>query len=458
MKLLNGGNSIFPISYDKVLYNCTRNKACQPAYFVPIKAMSDIVMGGNVSGTLPDTINIQVYNACNLQQTPGTAIAGKYVMGRRPEGDSYYLVLGNLTVVPPAGVTYTRFFLKITLNKNVGVDQFYYSQMFEIDPCNDLTLITGCYPDEPTGTMAYDVNGVYYGFPKPGAQLLGDPTYRYYHNYYVRNGSVTEHDIKMNTVRFKSRRAYKTTVTRSSLFEFEFIPGFYKNELLSAFARGQVTLDGNNTDKYTLAEEQSWTIVNEDSKQWKMDVVFDTEYKQSFGCDESTCLPPVKSCCDPSGVSASVELINCELPSFSGDIPQGTAGVSYFQSFDIDGALPFDFGAIDKPAWLGVSVSNTTGNVVFSGVPPEGGSYPVKFTITNCGGVVTVITVNLNVAGCTNAYFQAISECQISYADCALGTPNEITIEPGRSWSACIQLGSFLLVSGTGTFYDNGPC
>lgn len=396
MKLIQAGANFLPIPYESLLYNCTRNKACQDPYYVPVQSMSDIVFYINVLGLLPQSVEIQVFNACDLTQIPGTAIAGSYVFGRKPEGESNYGVLGNLTVIPPAGVTYQRFFFKVTLVHSFVFESYYFSEVYEIDSCNRLTEIVGCYPDEPSGTMAYDCNDVYYGFPPDGYTFIGDETYRYYHRAFVRNAEVIEQDNKLQVVRFKSKRAYRTTLNRSFLFQFEYLPTFYKDVIVAMFMRGNVTVGER---QFVLAEEQSWTITDDGSKKWNMDTVFDSECKQSFGCAVSLCLPPVPTCCDPHIDSANVVFLNCSPPVFNDTVPPATQGVNYFQPLTINGSYPMILNSTIKPDWLTVSFNQSNGTVTLSGTPPAAGSFNIILNITNCTGQVTVnVTLTLVVA------------------------------------------------------------
>lgn len=284
MKLLYAGQGVSAQSYTALQFNCTRNAKCQREYYVPVQLFSDIVLFADLAGK-PDTIEIEVYNVCDIENI-GSAVSSKYVIGKT-DSDSWYATLGNLIVTPPVGVTYNRFFFKVTFTI-AGTEHVYYSQQYEFPLCDPLTFVRGCYPNEEVGSSATDCNGIYYGFPT-NEDFLGDNNYRYIHSAYVRFGTVIEQTNKLSFTAFNKKKTYKAILNREWLFEYEILPTFYKDVILAIANRGNMQVAGV---EYLLSESQDIKIIDNDSKLWKMDLLFTGECKQYFGCKPSDCVLP----------------------------------------------------------------------------------------------------------------------------------------------------------------------
>lgn len=314
MKMINAG-PVGPVSsnFGNYLFNCTRNKQCQRPYFIPAKSLSELVFYADLPGK-PLTYQASIMDLCTPNCEGGTPgdfnfdynydfligegclptgtdfVFNSYVAGKKPDG-TWYGVFG----APSDVATPSFFFVRIVVNVD-GVEYIFYSEMFEKDTCDTLTLVRGCYPNEPAGASATDCNGIYYGFPTNN-DPLGSPNFRYIHSAYVRKASVIDADEKLTISLFNSRRPYKTTVTHGKVFEFELVPPFYKDHLLSIFARGviQITQDGK-TIEYKLQEEQTWSVLSRENKLWALDVLLGDVCKQIFGCSPSDCELPAGAC------------------------------------------------------------------------------------------------------------------------------------------------------------------
>lgn len=317
MKLIYAGQGVSASPYTNLLFNCTRNARCQNPFYVPVEAFSDISLYADLTGS-PTLVEISVIDVCGPVENTGTAVSTQYVVGTKPD-ETWYGVFSGLVVTPPVGVTYTRFFFKLSFTI-AGIVHVYYSQQYEFPVCEDLTFVQGCYPNEEAGTSAFDCNGIYYGFPN-SEDFLGSEYFRYVHSGYVRLGSIIEQKNTMTFTAFNNKRIYKSVFNREWLFEFEIVPTFYKDHLVGIFNRGnvRVQLPGEALFEWKLAESQDISILSTDSKLWRMDMLFDAECKQVFGCKPADCvLPgPPDPCCDPTVTGASVETVNCCSPVVS---------------------------------------------------------------------------------------------------------------------------------------------
>jgi hypothetical protein len=77
--------------------------------------------------------------------------------------------------------------------------------------------------------------------------------------------------------------------------------------------------------------------------------------------------------------------VACEAVTFSLDaLPAATVGQPWYVLRPLDGDSPFVLTINSKPDWMNISISDH--NLVFSGVPPESGSFDVDITVSNCNG------------------------------------------------------------------------
>lgn len=299
MKMIYAGTEEALIPYANLLFNCNRNKYCQREFYIPVQNFSDLVLYLDFPGE-PETIDIQIIDVCDPESV-FTATSSLYVAGTKPDG-SWYGVFGSLTVEPN---TLKRFFIKISVLV-AGVTYIYYSQQIEIPVCDPLMLLQSCYPLKEIGVDTDDCNGIYYGQPNNPDDALGSITYRYVHTAFVRMGSVTEQKNRMTFTAFNSKKTYKSVLTRESLLEFELVPTFYKDQLLGIFNRGNIEVAGV---KWKLAESQDISMIDKDSKLWRMDILLDEECRQPFGCASLDCL----------NFDVSVESVECDQ-EYSGDL------------------------------------------------------------------------------------------------------------------------------------------
>jgi len=366
MKLIYAGQGESAKNFDELLFNCTRNKACQRPFFVPVNNFLDILFYAELPG-IPSLVDIEVFNVCDLGGELGSAVSTSYIMGDKIDETQFFGVFGGLVVTPPVGTVYSKFFFKFTFTVD-GIDHVYWSEMFEFEVCEELVLIKGCYPFE-TNSEAVDCNGIYYG--STFTTTVGDITVRYEHKAFVRMGSIIEQRNKMTFTAFNNKRIFKNVFVREYLFEFEIVPTFYKDVLIGIFNRGNVLINGV---EWKLAESQDFSIIDNDSKLWRMDVVLDSECKQTFGCSVPDCIPP-----PPPGECVPVAY-DVDEPT----LPPGMVGVPYVYSFGVVGTAPIGIFVNFAPAWMSISV---VGNVVhFSGTPTTSGEPGVDFDLTNCDG------------------------------------------------------------------------
>lgn len=284
---------------DDFQFNCTRNRSCQKAFYVPVNSIGDITFYADLPFGKPDTITINLIDGCTGETYTGL-VSSKYIVGKKPDL-SWYGIFGHF-VAPEgfSGSTCFHFELIFTVGE---VSYIFFSEQFCQEVCGDLMFLQGCYPNEPLGTDATDCNGIYYGFAQTD-DFLGNYNYRYFHWAYVRLGSIIEQKNKFAFSIFNSKWTYKNDFTREYLLEFEPVPTFYKNVIIGIYNRGNIKVNGTN---YLLSAEQELNILDEDSKIWHCDALLTEECLQYFGCGQDDCeLPDL--CCDPTNVTASVDV------------------------------------------------------------------------------------------------------------------------------------------------------
>lgn len=290
---------------DDFQFNCTRNKSCQRAFYVPVNSIDDIQFYADLPFGKPDTITINLIDGCTGETYTGL-VSSKYIVGKKPDF-SWYGVFGHF--VPPEGFSGSTCFHFELIFTVAETSYIFFSEQFCQEVCGDLMFLQGCYPNEPLGTDATDCNGIYYGFANVN-DFLGNYNYRYFHWAYVRLGSVIEQKNKFVFSTFNSKWTYKNDFTREYLLEFEPVPTFYKNVIIGIYNRGNIKINGFN---YLLSPEQELQILDEDSKIWHCDALLTEECLQYFGCGQDDCKLP-DQCCDPTDVSASTS--DCCDPVF----------------------------------------------------------------------------------------------------------------------------------------------
>lgn len=294
MKLIYAGILGTELPYTSLLFNCTRNQNCQAPFYVPVKQFSDIVFYADLP-VLPESIQVEVLNVCDIDNV-GSAVFTNYVAGKNKKG--WYGVFGTPVVTPPEGVTYNCFFFKVKIV--VGETTYvYYSEQMCFPVCETLVSLKGCYPNTEPLTDSFDCNGIYYGLADPDEEFLGTVNYRYFHWAYLRMASVIEQKNKLSFTVFNSKKAYKNIFSRESMLEFEFVPTFFKNVLMGIFNRGNIKIDNV---EWRLSEEQEFSITDNDTKLWQLDVALAEQCKQYFGCGEDDCVLPAVPCLLPSSM------------------------------------------------------------------------------------------------------------------------------------------------------------
>lgn len=281
---------------DSYLFNCTRNPACQKEFFIPIPEISAFMQFyADLPGN-PDTYAIIMVD-CNNDGT--SVVANQQVLGTKPDG-SYYTVFGDLA---PAGPVPDTFFLFFIFSIG-GSNYVFFTNYFRIARagCDRLTLLQACYPNEKIGADASDCNGVYYGFPND----TGDLSYRYFHWAYVRDAEVEEQKNTLAMSLFNSRKPYKNTFNRETLFQCELMPKFYKDVIIGIANRGIMKIDGID---WTLSENNEVSLLDKDSKLWAVDILLGEQCLQYFGCGQADCelpTPPEEECCSPTDVEGDI--------------------------------------------------------------------------------------------------------------------------------------------------------
>lgn len=301
MKMIFAGTSGTP---EAVLYNCTRNVRCQRPYYVPLPDLSDLMLYFDFPFGKPATVTLFA-TTCNSDTVQLTF--ENYVIGQKTDGDWYGVFTQCST--PAEALQADRFYIRAMVTDSANTYN-YYTNQFEFEKCAALTELTGCYNDTDISSNATDCNGVYYGFPA-GTDTLGNDLLRYYHSAFVRSAEVIESRNKFQFSYFNNKVAYKNFLTKNYLLRFELVPPFYKDEIIAAMNRGNISINGKD---YRLEDAQEIALTNDDLKWWKMDLVLTELCKQFFSCTPTVCTPapmppPVMTCTD-NFTDATVTLVS----------------------------------------------------------------------------------------------------------------------------------------------------
>jgi hypothetical protein len=303
MKMMYGGVAGTP---EEFLFNCTRNRSCQKTFYIPITSLQDLQLYFDFPFGKPtaNIINIITSDGELIPLTWCSYVIAQhaddswYGIFTQPENDDSLVGFGHFYI--SAEFTYSSFTYK------------YYSNQIRIEQCHSLVEVSSCYNDTENAQYAFDCNGVYYQYHAGTGTALGNQLLRYNHKAFVRRGQIIESKNKLSFTLFNSRTAYKNSVTKEFLFEFELIPAFYKDILLAVFNRGNILIDGV---AYTLTESQDIGITDNDSKLWKMDIQLTEICKQYYSCTPTECAIPEcgepVECCDPVVIDASAEQSVC---------------------------------------------------------------------------------------------------------------------------------------------------
>jgi hypothetical protein len=286
-------------------FNCTRNKACQMEFFIPINNICDFMLYFDLP-FLPASYTIEIVDSCTGNVQAANVI--NYVAASHTAG--FYAIFAGLT----SGTLPPLFFIQVSFFSSSNVEAVFYSNDFEIVTCEQLTKISSCYNDAAPGTEAFDSNDVYYG--QPLGTILGNENVRYYHFLKVRKGSVLNNKTKLSLSAFNYNKVYKGQAAQQYNFFSESVPEFYKEEILAVIARGNILI---NEKPYQVADEVELSIVDEDSQRWAMNVALTKLLFSYFSCKQTVCLadpcqpilppPPPEPCCDPTIISSAVHVI-----------------------------------------------------------------------------------------------------------------------------------------------------
>lgn len=284
---------------EKWLYNCTRNPACQKPFYIPIIDFSDFVLYFDFPGK-PSALTINII-PCDNTPIDISALFCNYVVAQKPD-NSWYGIYTQLD--SNAFPALTKFYIDATFTIN-GNDYRYFSNQFEFDACSPITKVEACYNDPSLGADAYDCNGIYYGYHAGTGVAVGNTLLRYFHHAYVRYAEVIENSNKMSFTLFNSQNVYRNFFTRLYSFQFELVPGFYKDVLIGIFNRGNIGIDGI---EYTLSDAQDISITNDSLKWWKMDMKLSSLCRQWFSCTPTTCIPVPSVCINDFDTAVYVPL------------------------------------------------------------------------------------------------------------------------------------------------------
>lgn len=292
MKLNKTPTPVTSDQYANYVHNCLRNAACEPSWAAPVPDVQHLQLYVEFGAYKPVLAQVYVRDICDGHTEQ--IFATNYVIGQTPDGVWY----GVFKYFSPVAVPVTSFvvWFNAEVSTPAGLREItYFSELLQVDPCATLTKVKSCQPEQAVET-GFDVNGIYYGLPVNN-DYLGNPTVRYFHIAWVRQGKARELPPKATFVSSLTRN-FRTSIEKTWAFECEMVPRWYKDVLLAIFARGVVQL--NDGTKY-LVSDLAYEAVAEDDLRWKPYASFKQTTRLYYGCDESLCI----ECCAPTIIRAS---------------------------------------------------------------------------------------------------------------------------------------------------------
>jgi hypothetical protein len=290
MKMNQGSGTIS--DYGSYVNNCVRNQA---PYKIPVNTLDDVQLYIDIGGIKPTAVQYQLIHTCGaLSGTIEAITPSNYVVGQDPD-NYWYGVFKNFTGANPV-----CFVITITLTIS-AVDYIYFSDEYCVEQCRDLTLLKSCYGNLD-GEISTDCQDIYFGVHSGEDIAMGDTTVFYEHKALLRDVEVSLQAIK-NTFKQGRTRTFRTEKDKIFQFLGEFIPEWYMYEIDSIFSRGEVFI---GTDSY-LVNETQFEKIEDCKRMWKPTATLKESCYQSFSCEVDPCSARVETCCDPSGVSATVE-------------------------------------------------------------------------------------------------------------------------------------------------------
>lgn len=288
MKMTLGSGTIS--NYGSYSNNCTKN---QWPYKIPVNNLQDVQLYIDIGGIKPEAVQYELIHTCG-GGTIETLSAPDYVIGQ--SSDNYwYGVFKNFSGTAP-----TCFVIAITLTIT-GVDYIYFSDEYCVEDCRPLIEIKGCYGNLDSA-ISVDRQGIYFGVHAGEGTSLGDETVKYEHKLLLRDVELSLSAIKKT---FKQGRTRNFRTETEDLYEFtaEFVPEWYIREIGSVFDRGEIYFDGT---KY-LVEGVGFEKIEPCKRVWKPTATLKESYYQSFSCEADPCAAASPTCCNPSGLVATVE-------------------------------------------------------------------------------------------------------------------------------------------------------
>ncbi len=309
MKMIFAGLSSDPnAAPEKILYNCTRNPACQTKFYIPVPDLSklflffDLTIVGN-----PETYEINIIN-CNGDITATDFC--NFVIGQRYDNSWYAIFTGLRADILPPGTDNFYFKATFTAGANTYV---YYSNEITVTDCVNILEVESCYNDTSAVAIPTDCNGIYYGYHSGDDLPSGNVLLRYFHKVWLRFGEIVETKNKFQFSIFNNQTSYKNYFTRQYTLQCEQLPKFMKDILIGVLNRGTI---GILNETYTLTPTQDIAQADENTKLWKILVTMDNLCKQFFSCTPTDCGPVMQACTgnftdavitlgDPSGFTLS---------------------------------------------------------------------------------------------------------------------------------------------------------
>jgi hypothetical protein len=366
MKMINAGTAAIT-DHKYHSRNCNLGK-CKLPYIAPVPSLADVQLYVNFGTLKPKSIVFTIIDICTYNATAALQ-SNCFIIANN--GSYWYGVFKKLT----SSAEYSSYIIALqVVYENNSTATYFSEQYTQQNDCDNLTRVQVCYPGNYN---AEDINGVYVGEPDNNFSISGTATIFYQHIFWVRGAEIIETGNKI-TFTSNSKKNFSSKLNKTFELRTEFVPGWYKDYLLSVYFRGQFTINGVETKASELAFEN----ILEDADLWKPTVKIDKEIKGAFGCAPVVCINDCPEC---------VPVI---LPEIS--LPPAVKNVPYNYSVAITGTPSFAVSAVTGP--LTVTVTGNT--LLFSGTPTADGAFSVGATITNeCGEQILLLPFTVAATG-----------------------------------------------------------
>lgn len=354
--------------YPSYVHNCLRDRACERPFGAPLPGIEQLQLYVDFGVYKPSLLQFYLQSTCTAA-APEQLFPDNYVVGQTPEGRWYGVFKFFSPPLQPV-TSFVMWLSAMVAAPGGDVEKTFFSEQLMVEPCQPLTKVKACQPEDAT-TTGFDYNGLYYGKPV-NDDFLGVAEVRYFHIAWVRLGKVREFANKATFVQSLVRN-FRTTIETTYQLETELVPRWYKDVLLAIYARGAVQVDDGPT---YLVSELAFEALLDNDLTWKPFARLLRTTRLYFGCDESVC----GECCSPTVTSATATSDEESASGSSGDESPGA-------SESDGGGLEPGSGNVSVLADCGSAEHQIT--AIFFCVPPDCGDPEAATGITPIDPPVT---------------------------------------------------------------------